>query len=209
MIFIVNGIFGSSHSKTFLRILIDFRYTWELPVGGRDSFPVKRQVVYLLFQWKWAPARILLIYCLLCKRLFSENWLSGCFYIKYTFSFNLTWKESFLKSTVHRLTFDKYLVLHQLFIKHQLCLGSPEGFPSSMANLLMQYFYNFYNFGLFSRWLFDSVVLTISFCLFIKFVIFGVCKLSVKCFRDFSDPHCWKLCKTTEIFVRNENEMFK
>ena len=81
MIFIVNGIFGSSPSKTFPRILIDFRYTWELPVGGRDSFPVKRQVVYLLFQWKWAPARILLIYCLLCKRLFLENWLSGCFYI--------------------------------------------------------------------------------------------------------------------------------
>ena len=101
---------------------------------------------------------------------FWRTALSDCFYIKHTFSFNLTWKESFLKGTVHRLTFDKYLVLHQLFIKHQLCLGSPEGFPSSMTNLLMQYFYNFYNFGLFSIWLFDSVFLTFSFCLFIKLV---------------------------------------
>ena len=60
MIFIINGIFGSSHSKAFLRILI--RYTWELPVGGRGSFPVKHQAVCLLFQWKWAPACIFIKY---------------------------------------------------------------------------------------------------------------------------------------------------
>ena len=139
---------------------------------------------------------------------FWRTALSGCFYIKYTFSFNLTWEESFLKSTARRLTFDKYLVLHQLFIKYQLYLGSPEGFPSSMANLVMQYFYNFYNFGLFSRWFFDSVILTFSFCLFIKLVcnFWCLCKLFIKC---FSDTHCWKLFKTTEMFVRNENEMFK
>ena len=139
---------------------------------------------------------------------FWRTALSGCFYIKYTFSFNLTWEESFLKSTARRLTFDKYLVFHQLFIKYQLCLGSPEGFPSSMANLLMQYFYSFYNFGLFSRWFFDSVILTFSFCLFIKLAcnFWCLCKLFIKC---FSDKHCWKLCKTTEMFVRNENEMFK
>ena len=55
-----DGIFGSSHSKAFLRILIDFRYTWELPVRDTGSFPAKRQVVCLLFQWKWAPACIVI-----------------------------------------------------------------------------------------------------------------------------------------------------
>ena len=76
MIFIINGIFGSSQSKAFLRILIGFRYTWELPVWGRGSFPVKHQAVCLLFQWKWAPACI--FYQIFC--LFIVCCVNGCFW---------------------------------------------------------------------------------------------------------------------------------
>ena len=31
---------------------------------------------------------------------------------------------------LQKLIFDKYLVLHQLFIKHQFCVGNLERFPS-------------------------------------------------------------------------------
>ena len=103
---------------------------------------------------------LFIVYCV--NGSFGRTALSGYFYIKHTFSFNLTWKESFLKSTVHRLTFDKYLVLHQLFVKHQLCFCSLEEFPSSMTNLLMQYFCNFYNFGVFSVSVSVSVSLSLS-----------------------------------------------
>ena len=130
---------------------------------------------------------LFILYCV--NGGFWRTALSGCFYIKYTFSFNLTQKESILNSTVHKLSFDKCLVLYQLFIKQQLCLRSTEGFSSLMTNLLMQYFYSFYNFGLLSRWVFDSVILTFSFYLFMKFVcnFCCVCKLFQKC---FSDIHC-------------------
>ena len=61
--------------------------------------------------------------------------LGGCFIIfSALFIFNLTWKENFLESTLRGWIFDKYLVLHQLFIKHQLCAGNLKRFPFSFID---------------------------------------------------------------------------
>ena len=37
----------------FLKIVIRFKCTWGIPVGG--SFPAKPRAVCLLFWWKWVP----------------------------------------------------------------------------------------------------------------------------------------------------------
>ena len=60
----------------FLKIVIRFRYTWEIPVGR--SFSVKLQAVCMPFWWKWAPswvflkffAYFIIYYFLMRKRLF-------------------------------------------------------------------------------------------------------------------------------------------
>ena len=44
----------------FLKIVIRFRYTWGIPVGG--SFPVKLRAVCLLFWWKWVPSWVFFKY---------------------------------------------------------------------------------------------------------------------------------------------------
>ena len=58
--FVVNGIFRGNHSRVFLKIVIHFRYTWGISVGG--SFLVKLHAACLLFSWKWAPTWIFLKY---------------------------------------------------------------------------------------------------------------------------------------------------
>ena len=119
----------------FLKVVIRFTYTWGTSVRG--SFPVMLWAVCLLFWWKWAPLWVFFKYFasfiifLLCERLFWGNkpwWLPHNF--KYIFYFNLTWKETFLKSTLRGWIFDKWLVLRQLFAKHHLCIGTVERFPS-------------------------------------------------------------------------------
>ena len=80
-----------------------------------------------------------LFYYLFCERLFLGNfpwWLLHNF--KYIFHFNVTQKESFLERTLRAWVFDKYRILHQLFIKNQLCVGNLERFPSQMTNLQTQ-----------------------------------------------------------------------
>ena len=49
---------------------------------------------------------------------------------KYIFHFNVAWNECFLESTLRSWIFDKNCVLHQLFIKNQLCVGNLERFLS-------------------------------------------------------------------------------
>ena len=68
----------------FLEIVIRFRYTWGIPVGG--SFPAKLQAVCLLFWWKWAPSWVFLkyfayfiIYCV--SGCFGGTTFGGCFII--------------------------------------------------------------------------------------------------------------------------------
>ena len=51
--FIVNGISGGGHPGLFPLNGHSFRCAWGTPVG--ESFPVKLQVVCLLFWWRWAP----------------------------------------------------------------------------------------------------------------------------------------------------------
>ena len=58
--FIANGIFGSSNSRAFLKIAIDFSNTYGIPLGG--LFLVKLQAAYLPFWWKWAPSWMFLKY---------------------------------------------------------------------------------------------------------------------------------------------------
>ena len=72
------------------------------------------------------------IHFLLCERLFFGRNCPWCLlqYFKYTFYFNLPWKESFLGSTLRGLIFGKCLVLDQSFVKRQLCVGNIERFPS-------------------------------------------------------------------------------
>ena len=119
-----------------------FRQTSGILLGGGGSFPVELQALYLPFWWKWAPSWVFLkyfsyfiIYCV--NNCFWGTALSCCFIIFDTLSiFNLTWKEGFLESTLGGLMCNKYLVLHQLFIKHQLCFGILERFPSQITNLL-------------------------------------------------------------------------
>ena len=76
--------------------------------------------------------QVFCLFCyLLCERLFLGNcpwWLLHKF--KYIFHFNRTWNECFLESTLRGQIFGEYLVLHQWLIKHQLCIGNLERFPS-------------------------------------------------------------------------------
>ena len=82
---------------------------------GRGSSPVELQTWEILKYFSY-----FIIYCV--NGWFWGTVLSGCFIILSTlFILNLTWKESFLESTLSGWTFGKYLVLHQLLIKHQLC----------------------------------------------------------------------------------------
>ena len=74
--FIANGIFGSSNSRAFLKIAIDFSNTYGIPLGG--LFLVKLQAAYLPFggsgRLRGCFSSILLILLfILCKRLFLGN----------------------------------------------------------------------------------------------------------------------------------------
>ena len=68
----------------FLKIVIIFRHTWGIPVGG--PFPAKFQTVYLPLWWKWASLWVFLksfayfiIYCV--NGCFGATTLGGCFII--------------------------------------------------------------------------------------------------------------------------------
>ena len=113
-----------------------FRYTWGIPVyvclwgdGRRSHFQQSCKLLFLnCFSY-------FVIYCV--NGCFWATTLSACFIILSTlFIFNLTRKESFLESFLCGWIFVKYLVLHQLFIKHELCIGNLERFPSQMINSL-------------------------------------------------------------------------
>ena len=58
----------------FLKIVIRFRYTWGIPVGG--SFPVKLRAVRLLFWWKWIPSWVFFKYFAYFIIFYCVN---GCF----------------------------------------------------------------------------------------------------------------------------------
>ena len=58
----------------FLKIVIRFRYTWGIPVGG--SLPVKLQDVCLPFWWNWAPSWLFLKYFAYFIFFYCVN---GCF----------------------------------------------------------------------------------------------------------------------------------
>ena len=135
MVYFEGAIQGFSLIQSFY-----FSYNWEIPIGS--SFPVELQALCLLFWWKWALYYAFLKYFFyftnLCvKRRFGGIFHSDCFIISVIiFIFNLKWKESFLESTFRGWIFDEYLILHQLFIKHQLYTGNLERFHSQMSNLL-------------------------------------------------------------------------
>ena len=136
MVYLEAAIQGFSLIQSFYlfhrkKIKILFWYTCGIPVG-RGSSPVELQTREILTCFSY-----FIIYCV--NGCFWGTVLSGCFIILSTlFVLNLTCKESFLESTLSGWTFGKYLVLHQLLIKHQLCVGSLERFPSQMTNLLTQ-----------------------------------------------------------------------
>ena len=78
--FILNGIFGGSHSKVFLNISIPW-------------------VFLKCFSY-------FMIYCMNDCSL--ETALSGCFLVSSTLvTFKLTWKENFLESTLRGWNFSK------------------------------------------------------------------------------------------------------
>ena len=134
LVVIVNSSFESSRSRVFLLIGVHIRYTWGISVG--DSFPSKvtgcrSAVLVEVGSFVGLSQVSCMFYYLFCKRLFLENcfwWLLQ--YFMDTFYFDLTWKESFLKSALCGRIFHKYLVFHQLFIKHQPCVANIERFPS-------------------------------------------------------------------------------
>ena len=138
---IVNGIFGSSHSRVLLKIVILYMLGEFLWCG---PFPVELQVLCLSLYWGWAPggcfSSILFIYRVNCCFLGnSPQWLVHNF--KYTFHLNLHERKALQRVPLCGWIFDKYLVLNQFFIKHQPCVGNLQSFSSQMANLLIQCFY--------------------------------------------------------------------
>ena len=167
--FYCNGIFRSSHSRVFLKIFIRFQAYLRNSREGLTSSRAAGCISPNLMEvgsFMGVSQVFCLFYYLLCEWLFCRNcpqWLLHNF--QHTFHFNLTWKECFQEGTLRGCIFDKYLVLYQFFIKHSLCIGNLERFPSQMKKLLMQYLliYNFYNIGFLSRWFFDSVMLAFSF----------------------------------------------
>ena len=117
---------------------------------GRGSFSLEFQTVGLPFQSHLLCGSlrssfrifvVCLFYCLLRERLFwcfrGTAWLLQ--YYKDTFHFNLTWKDSFLESSFREWIFDRYIVLHQLFTKHQLSIGNLGKFQKhSLADVLQK-----------------------------------------------------------------------
>ena len=102
----------------------------------KSLFIVELLVLCLPFWWKWAPSWVspkyffeIIISCKNC--CFRETALSGCFVILSTLSiFDLTWMKGFLEGSPSRWIFNKYLVLYQMFMKHQRWVGILERFSS-------------------------------------------------------------------------------
>ena len=138
---------------------------------------------------------------------FGVTALFGCFnFLKATFNFNLTRKESFLETTLQGEIFYTYLVLHKLFIKHQLCINNPKRFLTKMINLLTLCFYQFTvlnNSVLFSKWFSHSLIFTFSFAFFSSFnyLLISVVhvKIFVTCLIHTLSRTLWN---TTEILGR-------
>ena len=81
---------------------------------GVGSFVCVSQVFYLFIVW---------------TAIFGGIALSACFIILSTL-FILTYMEGKLCWEHSSRVFDEYLVLYQFFIKHQLCFGNLQSFPS-------------------------------------------------------------------------------
>ena len=93
---------------------------------GVGSFVGVSQLFYLPIVW---------------TTVFGGIALSDCFIILYTlFIFNLHGRKALWRAP-RGWIFDKYLVLYQVFIKHQVCVGDLQSFPCLMTNLLTQCFY--------------------------------------------------------------------
>ena len=58
----------------FLKIVIRFRYSWGIPVGG--SFPVKLRAACLVFWWKWVLSWVFFKYFVYFIIFYCVN---GCF----------------------------------------------------------------------------------------------------------------------------------
>ena len=135
---IVNDIFASSHSRVLLKIVILF---YMYLGNSRGGVHFQQSCRYYVSRFggggllRGCFSNILFIYCVNCC------FMGKCWFIILSTLFILpTWKENSLERALEWI-FDKYLVLYQLFIKHQLCIGNLQSFPSQMTNLLTQYFY--------------------------------------------------------------------
>ena len=88
--FIVNSIFWSNHSGVFLKIVIQFRYTWGISVGGLISSKTAGSLSAVLVEvgsFVCVYQVFCLFYYLLCERLFFwEASLSDCFIMWRTLS---------------------------------------------------------------------------------------------------------------------------
>ena len=119
--FIVNGIFESIHSKVFLKIVLQFQvylrnFCWGLISSKHETclFAVLEEVGS--FRGDFLSSILLISLFVWRTAVFGELPLMAAHNFKYTVHFTLTWKESFLDGTIRGWAFDKYLVLHQLFI---------------------------------------------------------------------------------------------
>ena len=106
-------------------------YLWNSR-GGLISSKVAgcRSAVFVEVGYFLDISRTFCLFCyLFCNRLFLwrfSQWLLQ--YFKDTFHFNLTWKESFLESTLAGgFLINMWYCIK--YLKHQLCIGNLERFP--------------------------------------------------------------------------------
>ena len=112
----------------FLKIIIRFRYTWEVPVRG--SFPVKLQAVCLRLWWKWSPSWMFLKYFASFIIFYCVN---GCFGGTNPGACLIILTKLFILISHGRKVFWKALFAVEFFINNWYCVSCLLNINSALA----------------------------------------------------------------------------
>ena len=115
--------------------IVSFKQLFILGMLGEvaASLPVKLLAACSSFSWKWTLSWMFLEYSLFYDLLCEWQFWGNC---RLVATSRKKRKKRFLESTLQVQILDKYRVLRQFFIKHQLCFGLLQ-----INNLLIQYYY--------------------------------------------------------------------
>ena len=112
----------------FIKIVIRFRYTYGISVGG--SFPGKLQAVCLLFWWKWAPSWVFLKYFASFIIFYCVN---GCFGGTNPGACLIILTKLFILISHGRNVFWKALFADGFFINNWYCVSCLLNINSALA----------------------------------------------------------------------------